>query len=423
MKIKAETTIIIILVIIGVIILLFAFIFIKSKRWGQSSLDYKKDIPPELKEKATEFINLYQQKKSLGFNTKEIESVITKIKNAMSKKDYNKISNLLSEGIILLKNMEVFCGDKLCSFGEDCNNCQTDCGNCDIYYCGDNTCNNDETCITCETDCEECNILFFSDGFETGKMSTGWNGFLLNIEKGKPMELPDLPIDELGTYILENTDAMEIVTDPVRNGNYAIKMTVEQGDGHNYADLIIKKDRSELSRLGFGDEATPGAEHWYAISILIPEDDSYVHEGGDNFNIVTQWLHSSITEEEKSVGMGSPSILLEYRQNSNGTAGMILKYGVGKAGKESFPTQIQKGVWIDWVFHIKWSLEDDGFVEAWKDGEPVTPWNGENYKVYKANMLNEEPYFYKIGIYRGHNIQTTNSVYYDEVKISSEPLI
>lgn len=47
------------------------------------------------------------------------------------------------------------CGDNLCNAyeGEDCSNCQQDCGICP--YCGDGVCNNQETCSTCPNDCAE----------------------------------------------------------------------------------------------------------------------------------------------------------------------------------------------------------------------------------------------------------------------------
>lgn len=412
----------IIIIVIAVVLLLVGLIGFGVKKYNSQSQSAM-EIPAELKARAAEFIDLYQQKKALGQNTEEIESIVDQIRKARKNGDVKKLYGLLDQGISILKGMEAICGDKICSLGESCSTCQTDCGVCkQSEFCGDNICNNQESCLTCSQDCGACTSeLLFEDGFESGKMSTGWSGFLVNIEKGKPMSLPNLPIDELGTYILDKTDAMKIVTSPVKSGKYAIQMTVEPGDGHNNADLLIKKERSELKRFGFGNEATLGAEQWYAVSILIPEDDNYVHPGGSSFNTVTQWLHSEITREEKIAKLGSPSISLSYHPAA--TKKMSLSYGVGKAGKDIFSVPMQKGVWMDWIFHIKWSTKSDGFLAAWKDGKPVTPFNGEDYKVYRANMLNEEPYSYKIGIYRGHDVQTTNSIYYDDIKISSEPLI
>ncbi|PNH09186.1 Cathepsin L-like proteinase [Tetrabaena socialis] len=43
------------------------------------------------------------------------------------------------------------CGDGVCSFGESCSNCRSDCGACAV--CGDGVCSGGETCSTCLSDC------------------------------------------------------------------------------------------------------------------------------------------------------------------------------------------------------------------------------------------------------------------------------
>lgn len=52
------------------------------------------------------------------------------------------------------------CGDGECSQGENCLNCELDCGECQPLenYCGDNYCDGElgETCVNCEDDCGIC---------------------------------------------------------------------------------------------------------------------------------------------------------------------------------------------------------------------------------------------------------------------------
>ncbi len=68
------------------------------------------------------------------------------------------------------------------------------------------------------------------------------------------------------------------------------------------------------------------------------------------------------------------------------------------------------------VFHIKWSL-DDGYVEAWKNGMHVTPFNGKDHKVHGSTVYNKVGRYLKIGLYRSSSITTTNVVYFDEIRI------
>jgi uncharacterized protein YkwD len=47
------------------------------------------------------------------------------------------------------------CGDAVCNPGENCENCQQDCGPCS-ESCGDGSCSADETCTNCPSDCGPC---------------------------------------------------------------------------------------------------------------------------------------------------------------------------------------------------------------------------------------------------------------------------
>ena len=50
---------------------------------------------------------------------------------------------------------EPVCFDGVCEDGEDCNNCEYDCGPCPPG-CGNGTCEADESCLSCASDCGEC---------------------------------------------------------------------------------------------------------------------------------------------------------------------------------------------------------------------------------------------------------------------------
>ena len=47
------------------------------------------------------------------------------------------------------------CNNDICEEGEDCTNCEADCGACEDVepVCGDGECNGDEDCSSCEADC------------------------------------------------------------------------------------------------------------------------------------------------------------------------------------------------------------------------------------------------------------------------------
>ncbi|MBU0894551.1 MAG: hypothetical protein KKF48_02855 [Nanoarchaeota archaeon] len=59
---------------------------------------------------------------------------------------------------VIQSTSNYYCGDGVCNMGEDCLNCQNDCGLCSITlgsYCGDGICDSDENFDNCSEDCEQ----------------------------------------------------------------------------------------------------------------------------------------------------------------------------------------------------------------------------------------------------------------------------
>ena len=83
---------------------------------------------------------------------------------------------------------------------------------------------------------------------------------------------------------------------------------------------------------------------------------------------------------------------------------------------------IQPGRWVKLFFHIHWSTEKDGFVEAWMDGQPLTPYNGTDHKLYVPTLYNSAGNFLKIGNYRHNQIDGATSVDVDDIRIGTHCL-
>jgi hypothetical protein len=78
-----------------------------------------------------------------------------------------------------------------------------------------------------------------------------------------------------------------------------------------------------------------------------------------------------------------------------------------------------KGKWFQVFFQIRWSLADDGYVEMYVDGKPVTPFNGTDYRYYAANVYNEVGNYVKIGLYRDKRAVRVATAYVDDVFIGA----
>lgn len=204
----------------------------------------------------------------------------------------------------------------------------------------------------------------------------------------------------------------KIVTNPVRKGNYALKNTLRPDD------YIFNGYRTELSVYNCAKYKT---EVFYAFSFMI--DTNYSNQ---EFNLICQWqdlpnynqgenweptpiLHGSSPPLALIYVNGTLELKMNENPNSNNTT-----FIVGNA------QPINKGQWYDAIFHIYWSDDNTAYIEAWLNGNHITPYNGTDNKFYKRNLYNRAGNYFKFGQYRGKDKTTnTNIIYFDEVKIGS----
>lgn len=231
--------------------------------------------------------------------------------------------------------------------------------------------------------------VWFCGDFETG----GLEGWIWDISPNHPAE---------------------VVTQPVRKGRHAVRITLAPGD------IAASKERAELK---IGDKeiervhGRQGGEIWYGWSLFLPPD--YVHPSGGQFQIVSQWHHRppprSVTAiPGKPSHVTGPPPLALYLAPQEGRDVLIL---IGQPSPQAPPRHlgarpIRRGTWTDLVFHLRSSTGSDGFVEAWLDGLPLTAG-----RMYGPTLYNPESNYLRLGLYRRKGVPTTNHLYYDEVRL------
>jgi hypothetical protein len=177
-----------------------------------------------------------------------------------------------------------------------------------------------------------------------------------------------------------SSDRMMAVTSPVRQGRYAMKVTVRQGDD----PIDSSGNRNELVRMT--NEAS-GSEYYYKWSTMFASDFPSV----STWQLFLQWHHSGSS--------GSPPVEFfvygeEIRLNVRGTT--------------VWRTPLVRGVWQDFVFRVKWSSSSStGFVELYHNGKLVMP------KRYAATQYSGYGNYLKLGLYRNSSIAKTGVLYHD----------
>lgn len=186
---------------------------------------------------------------------------------------------------------------------------------------------------------------------------------------------------------------IEVVKDRVRKGQYAIKVLLAPNDKSS-------KDRVELVLHSGPGRSKPGDERYYGFSALIPED---FKAGSEDYFILTQW-HGNDS--------GRPPLTLHYE------GGKLVVKGNRHRGI-IWSGSVEKGKWFDMVFHVKWSTDEDGFLEVWKNGEHIVALRGKTCNGADVRNFRNPNIYVKFGGYRGRNVDTTQTFYLDEYRIGN----
>jgi uncharacterized protein (TIGR03382 family) len=185
---------------------------------------------------------------------------------------------------------------------------------------------------------------------------------------------------------LVSDDRLQVVTSPVTQGRYALKVTVRQGDN----PIGASGNRNELVYLSYEPE---GSERWYRWQTMWPAD----YPSDAPWQIFTQWHHSGSD--------GSPPMVFSVRGE---TVRMLANTEV------VWTTPLARGLWHDFLFHVKWSPDASvGFVELWYDGVLALP------KTFTSTQFAGQTNYLKQGLYRDDTIASTASLFHDGMVVGT----
>ncbi|QRO00467.1 heparin lyase I family protein [Archangium violaceum] len=178
-----------------------------------------------------------------------------------------------------------------------------------------------------------------------------------------------------------SADRLQVLSSPTRQGSYAIKVTVKQGDN----PISASGNRNELVRMTNEKE---GDEYFYRWNTMFASD----YPSAKTWQLFTQWHHSGDS--------GSPPV--EFYVNGE-TIYLRLQ-----GSNVVWSRPLVRGQWLDFIFHVKWSAKSSvGFVELYVNGQLVLP------KKYSATLYSGMTNYLKVGLYRNSTIAPTGVVYHD----------
>lgn len=191
-----------------------------------------------------------------------------------------------------------------------------------------------------------------------------------------------------------------IVSDRVRSGQYAARFELNRTDA-----VVSSSKRSEISQPKPSPTAPERAEQWIGFSIHLPE--SWVPDR--SAESLTQWHQVADTG-------GSPPLAIITRDGQ----WQISQHWENHAQHTPLGSYSTER-WTDWVLHVRWSPESDGFIKIWRDADEVFSVSGKN------KHADGRPVYLKFGIYKwdwqsnpGRSTTDQRVMFYDSLRIADE---
>jgi len=151
---------------------------------------------------------------------------------------------------------------------------------------------------------------------------------------------------------------------PGRSGGAGIRLRTEPGDSQ--VNGSGNWERNDLALSVAATACSEGEEAWWAHSVLFPDDYIAPPAGG---GVVLDFHHTG--------SGGQANFHVDAMPNPVGLR--LRGYGGARVNEGEYKVTlgpVKKNRWYDFVYHVKWSSERDGFMNAWLDGKKVLAYRG-----------------------------------------------
>ncbi len=217
---------------------------------------------------------------------------------------------------------------------------------------------------------------------------------------------------------------------------FAQSQIVHTGN-HAYAVLLKDTSWQNTSKLETWQEsASQVTEAWWSVWLYILEGEfqnqSYSFKSTQGINII-QWKSSVRADACPGQNQGPPLIVIEaYKASSDGLIHLrvidwpYISCSSAPRGWSVPPnpdTAVPPNRWVNLQFHIKFSNDNMGFFQAWRDGVQI--WNIQNINTAKT-CVHGQPFgsiacnktFFGVGMYAAPNDAAYQAAFFDDISMS-----
>ncbi len=166
-------------------------------------------------------------------------------------------------------------------------------------------------------------------------------------------------------WVEQKTQGRAVVVNVGRDDGTGLRLHTEPGDNDVSGSGTL--ERNDVA-LPYTTDGVQGREQWWAHSILFPDDYAIPPSELPTARAVVFDFHDTRNQggQANFHVVVAPGGLLTFRGHGGPTVvtedfGSQYSYGADIG-------QLKKNVWYDFVYHVKWSWNSDGFFQAWVNG-------------------------------------------------------
>lgn len=159
-----------------------------------------------------------------------------------------------------------------------------------------------------------------------------------------------------------------------RDGNTALRLHTDVGDTDVAFSGINERDDLYLVVPNTADPVVygEGVEQWWAHSIYLPDDFQY-----------PRWHPYVLFDFHNTGESTTASMQIDFARDpadASAPGHLEVRLSVGTPSTPTYTTGsagvVQKNVWYDFVHHVKWSSNPDGFLRSWVNGREILNYHG-----------------------------------------------
>ncbi len=238
--------------------------------------------------------------------------------------------------------------------------------------------------------------LLFDGGFETGD-SSQWADVNWNLDR---------PLSE----------QLQLVTDTVRQGKYAAKTIVHDGD--EFLDTGGERIQFESP----GPHEHEGDDYWYAWSTLF----SVGWQPPNDWLLIADW-HSTYPDVCQPLQLELDNAnALSVHILTGDVSGYNCFNGPGTAlnNTKVIVPHITPGKWNDFIIHVKWTTSRNGLIEVWHklaseaQFTKVLDWRDIPTLQYQGDPAQADTPYFLLAHYRDESNTHTSTLYHDGFRMA-----